>query len=113
MFSRFRPFAKQKAGAPVVDVACDWTGRGVAAVTVRAMLTFRERKLLSTITHEGNRMVRVSEDGSRVVVVAFDGLHCYDMWGNSKWTYATGQDIHDIALQPDGAGILVAEGERL
>ena len=113
MFSRFRPFAKQKAGAPVVDVACDWTGRWVAAVTVRAMLTFRERKLLSTITHEGNRMVRVSEDGSRVVVVAFDGLHCYDMWGNSKWTYATGQDIHDIALQPDGAGTLVAEGERL
>ena len=26
-FGRFRPFAKQKAGAPVVDVACDWTGR--------------------------------------------------------------------------------------
>ena len=112
-FGRFRPFAKQKAGAPVVDVACDWTGRWVAAVTVGTLLTFRERKLLATIAHEGNRMVRVSEDGSRVVLVAFDGLHCYDLWGNPKWAYATGQDIHDVALQPDGTGTLVAEGERL
>ena len=112
-FGRFRPFAKQKAGAPVVDVACDWTGRWVAAVTVGTLLTFRERKLLATIAHEGNRMVHVSEDGSRVVLVAFDGLHCYDLWGNPKWTYATGQDIHDVALQPDGTGTLVAEGERL
>ena len=34
MFGGFKPFAKQKVDAPVVDLACDSSGEMVAAITV-------------------------------------------------------------------------------
>ena len=113
MFGGFKPFAKQKVGAPVVDLACDSSGEMVAAITVSTLFTYSQRQQLAAVEHEGNRMVRIAADSSRIVLVAFDGLHCYDLWGNPKWAYATERDVHDVALAPDGSRTLVADGDRL
>ncbi len=113
MFGGFKPFAKQKVGAPVVDLACDSSGEMVAAITVSTLFTYSQRQQLAAVEHEGNRMVRMAADSSRIVLVAFDGLHCYDLWGNPKWAYATERDVHDVALAPDGSRTLVADGDRL
>ena len=50
MFGGFKPFAKQKVGAPVVDLACDSSGEMVAAITVSTLFTYSQRQQLAAVS---------------------------------------------------------------
>ena len=66
--------AKQKVNGEIISLACDKTGQKVVASTNTQTYFFLDRALVETIEKEGIKQVIFSRDGSRVILICFNGI---------------------------------------
>ena len=105
--------AKQKVNGEIISLACDKTGQKVVASTNTHTYFFLDRALVETIEKEGIKQVIFSRDGSRVILICFNGIYSYDAWGNERWAYKTEEDIHSAVFSKNSTHLAVSEGKNL
>lgn len=105
--------AKQKVNGEIISLDCDKKGQKIVASTNTHTYFFIDRNLVETIEKEGIKQVIFSRDGSRVLLICFNGIYSYDAWGNERWAHNTEEDIHSAVFSKSGSFLAVSEGKNL
>lgn len=114
-FKPVKALARRKVNERIVALACSASGQQVVALTQTQLHFFIDRRPAGMVERSGNKGVVMTADGTRVILISFDGLQCYDPWGHPCWQteYRSDNDIHTVDVTRHGGRLLVADGDRL